>query len=271
MGLVGARDAPTPHPLPRRQGNDFPLTPRRLRGCLHHGAEHAGPDPDVPGRTADASERTTFLLSAPPTARFPNGASRNAAVSHDQRIARFIAYESDASNIVDGDTNNTTDVFLVIRARPVGPQRHAVEDRAAPTSSRTAWAARRPTGRSYAPALDGDSHHAPHCVAFVSAASNLVAGRHQRPARRLRLRPRSRHDHARVGGLHGAQANGSTYDVSIDGDCERVAFTSDATNLALTKAPRRAWKARDQRAARHQAGLRARAERRRATTRGSRA
>ena len=31
-------------------------------------------------------------------------------------------------------------------------------------------------GRSYAPALDGDSHHVPRCVGFISDASNLVAG-----------------------------------------------------------------------------------------------
>src|SRR3954453_389052 len=65
------------------------------------------------------SSRTTFLLSAA-QGGFPNGASRNAAVSHDQRIARYIAYESDASNITPGDTNGVTDVFLIIRAQPFG-------------------------------------------------------------------------------------------------------------------------------------------------------
>src|SRR3954451_19204170 len=65
------------------------------------------------------SSRTTFLLSTAPGG-FPNGPSRNAAVSHDQRIARFMAYESDASNIVDGDSNGATDVFLVFRAAPFG-------------------------------------------------------------------------------------------------------------------------------------------------------
>jgi hypothetical protein len=39
----------------------------------------------------------------------------------------------------------------------------------------------------------------------------------------------------------GAQANGDTTDISISGDCERVAFTSNATNLALTKATKPAW------------------------------
>src|SRR5436309_3127591 len=68
---------------------------------------------------AGASARTTFLLSKG-QGGFPNGPSRNAAVSHDQRVARYIAYESDASNIVDGDANGTTDVFLVIRSKPFG-------------------------------------------------------------------------------------------------------------------------------------------------------
>src|SRR5436190_20790302 len=76
-----------------------------------------GPQAGV-GAQAESS-RTTFLLS---TAQggFPNGPSRNAAVSHDQRIARYIAYESDASNIVDGDSNGQTDVFLVFRGQPFG-------------------------------------------------------------------------------------------------------------------------------------------------------
>src|SRR3954469_17944361 len=65
------------------------------------------------------SQRTTFLLSVA-NGGFPNGPSRNAAVSHDQRIARYIAYESEASNITSGDSNGVTDVFLIIRAQPFG-------------------------------------------------------------------------------------------------------------------------------------------------------
>src|SRR5204862_133175 len=63
------------------------------------------------------SQRTTFLLSTAKGA-FPDGPSRNAAVSHDQRIARYIAYESDASHNVAGDTNHTTQAFRVVRAPP---------------------------------------------------------------------------------------------------------------------------------------------------------
>src|SRR3954466_16168489 len=84
---------------------------------VDHGGKQGTPAGGVGARTQSA--RTTFLLSSA-KGGFPNGPSRNAAVSHDQRIARYIAYESDASNIADGDTNNATDVFLVIRAQPFG-------------------------------------------------------------------------------------------------------------------------------------------------------
>src|SRR5438477_12408859 len=75
----------------------------------------------LPAATALAqtdSNRTTFLLSRAYDGGLPNGVSRNAAVSHDQRIARDITYESDATNIVPGDTNGLTDVFVV---HPPGP------------------------------------------------------------------------------------------------------------------------------------------------------
>src|SRR3954462_7879068 len=77
----------------------------------------------LPAGTAFAqadSNRTTFLLSRAYDGGLPNGVSRNAAVSHDQRIARHIAYESDATNIVPNDTNGLTDIFVVHRAPPWG-------------------------------------------------------------------------------------------------------------------------------------------------------
>src|SRR4051812_20233381 len=64
------------------------------------------------------SIRTTDLLSRSYSGEIPNGPSRNAFVSADQRVARYIAYESDASNIVRGDTNNLTDVFVARRRKP---------------------------------------------------------------------------------------------------------------------------------------------------------
>jgi hypothetical protein len=185
------------------------------------------------------SQRTTFLLSTA-QGSFPNGPSRNAAVSHDQRIARFMAYESDASNIVDGDTNNATDVFLVLRAQPFG--HNGTPWKSAGTQLVSKGQGGAPAnGPSYRPALDGDSHHNPHCVAFISDASNLVPGDTNGKADAFVYDIRSSRIQRMSVSSTGAQSNGTSYDISISGDCERVAFTSDATNLALTKGGKAAW------------------------------
>jgi hypothetical protein len=188
---------------------------------------------------ATPSERTTFLLSSANGA-FPNGPSRNAAISHDQRIARYIAYESDASNLVAGDANGMTDVFLVSRAEPFG------QDGTPWVPARTDLISRGIDGQpangpSYGPALDGDSHHPPHCAAFVSSASNLVPGdTNGKPDGFVYDVADQRITRVTVDSS-GRQSDGSTYDISISGDCTRVAFTSDATNLALTRTSRPAW------------------------------
>jgi Tol biopolymer transport system component len=177
------------------------------------------------------SRRTTFLLSSANGGGVPNGPSRNAAISHDQRIARYIAYESDASNIVAGDTNGQTDVFLVSRAQPYG--QNGTPWRPAGTQLISRGKGGQPAnGASSSPAVDGDSNHVPHCVAFVSAASNLVSGDTNGKPDGFVYNIRSHRITRVTVGRAGAQANGSTYGISISGACSRVAFTSDATNLA---------------------------------------
>ncbi len=179
---------------------------------------------------ARASERTTFLLSRAADGGFPNGGSRNPDVSHDQRIARVMAYESDASNLVSGDVNNTTDVFIVRRQGPWGQHGTPWSMGGTELASRGMGGAPA-NGPSTRPALDGDSHHAPSCVAFVSAASNLVPGdTNGRPDAFVRSLSSGAITRVSVG-TRGVQGNGTTYDVSVDGDCEQVAFSSDSTNL----------------------------------------
>ena len=151
-------------------------------------------------------------------------------MSHDQRIARVMAYESDASNIVNGDVNNTTDVFIVRRQGPWG--QHGTSWNMGGTElASTGMGGAPANGPSMQPALDGDSHHAPSCVAFVSAANNLVPG-DTNGRQDVFVRSLASGAITRVSvDSHGVQGNGTSYDVSVDGDCEQVAFTSDSTNL----------------------------------------
>src|SRR4051812_48556211 len=63
---------------------------------------------------------TTDLLSKSIAGTVPSGPSRNPAISQDQRNAKVVAFESDASDIVLGDLNGATDVFFIRRAEPYG-------------------------------------------------------------------------------------------------------------------------------------------------------
>ena len=187
------------------------------------------------------SNRTTFLLSRAYDGGLPNGVSRNPAVSHDQRVARVIAFESDATNIVPNDTNGLTDVFVVNRGGSWG--HNGTPWLAGATDLVSHGLGGQPAnGRSYRAAIDGDSHHAPSCVAFVSDASNLVPGdTNGKPDAFVYNLANKQITRVSVD-AHGRQSNGSTYEVAVDGDCERVAFVSDATNLALTSTKIGAWK-----------------------------
>jgi hypothetical protein len=213
----------------------YPIGPQTATGpAFEHEAGVAG----GPGETP--SVRTTFLLSSA-NGGLPNGPSSNASVSHDQRIARYIAYESDASNIVQGDTNGYTDIFLVRRAQPYGGD-NGTPWRPADTQLISRGLGGAPAnGRSYQPSVDGDSHHAPTCVAFISDASNLVPGDTNNEPDGFVYFIKDQTIKRVTVDSSGRQANGSTYDISISGHCKRVAFTSDATNLALTDTSNRSW------------------------------
>lgn len=191
-------------------------------------------------RTAADSVRTTFLFSRSVSGGVPNGPSRNGTISHDQRIARVAAYESDASNIVNGDTNGVTDVFMVRRSGPWG-------------RNGTPWAMGGAelvsvglggvpaNGPSYRPTIDGSSHNSPYCIGFISEASNLVRGDTNGVADAF-VRDLRNGKITRVSvNSAGKQANGPSSEITVDGDCERVAFTSNATNLGL-KTSKLSWK-----------------------------
>src|SRR3954470_5696801 len=78
----------------------------------------------VPATAADAKKRhkkskqppKMQLISKSLHGRFPNGPSHNGVFSQNRQLASLVAFDSDASNIVKGDGNQATDVFLVRRA-----------------------------------------------------------------------------------------------------------------------------------------------------------
>ena len=155
--------------------------------------------------------------------------ARNPAISQDKRFGRVVAFESGG------------DVFAVHRAEPYG-------------ENGTPWRAGRrelvsvglggapANGPSTAPAVDGTSRVAPHCVAFVSAASNLVRndtnGRPDAFVRDLRTGVTKRVSVT----SRGRQSGGTVTEVAVDGLCRRVAFVSDASDLALRRTRNRSWR-----------------------------
>jgi hypothetical protein len=177
---------------------------------------------------------TTTLLSRGATGAPGNGPSAHAVISRDNRIAQVAAFDSAADNLVPGDSNAQSDVFAVNRQAGYGvdgtpwspgPVRlisHGLNG--APAN-----------GPSTLPALSGDSRNQPKCIAFLSAASNLVAGDTNAKVDGF-VADLASGKISRVSvGSGGVQSNGTTTAISVDGRCRRVAFVADATNLAAAK------------------------------------
>jgi hypothetical protein len=183
------------------------------------------------GGRFSADDRETLLLSRSSSGGFANGASRNAAVSGDYQLASLVAFDSDASDIVPGDSNGVSDVFMVRRKRP-----YSIDGepwRAAGTQLVSRGRGGKPAnGPSYLPDLGGDRHHRPRCIAFVSSASNLVRGDTNGVADAFVQEIRSHHTRRISVNARGRQANGPTTEVQVDGSCTRFAFVASASNLA---------------------------------------
>src|SRR4051794_20862748 len=181
-------------------------------------------------------DRETHLLSRSINGGFPNGPSREPVFAQNGQGATYIAFESDASDIVASDPNGFTDVFVLRRGgRYTDFRGEPWQPAGAPRIVSQGMGGAPANGRSWGADLDADAkHRKPHCVAFVSEASNLVPGDTNGKAdafvRDLRTGKIRR---VSVAGRN-RQSDGTTYDVKIDGACSRVAFTSDASNLYLS-------------------------------------
>ena len=167
---------------------------------------------------------TTFLISRAVTGGLPNGPSTNPVISNDKRYARAIAYQSDASNIVRGDTNQTTDVFVVRRTGHIGNEGAPWSIGGTSLISRTGGHGPA-NGPSFSPSIDGAFHSAPTCVGFLSAASNIASGdtNGQVDAFVARISGSSRPRRLLPGGR---QSSYPTTAVAVSGNCKSIAFVN---------------------------------------------
>ncbi len=141
-----------------------------------------------------------------------NGDSLRPAISAN---GRYIAYESYATNLVAGDTNNASDIFRY--------------DRTTGTTTRVSVASGGAQGDSdsISPAISDDGSR----VAFASSASNLVSG-DTNGSFDIFVRDMAGDNTMRVSvGLANIQSDGDSVMPALSGDGRYVAFASGATNL----------------------------------------
>jgi Tol biopolymer transport system component len=128
---------------------------------------------------------------------------------------RYLVFGSYSTNLVPGDTNGTSDIF--------------VRDRQTGSTERVSVATGGAQGNDWSayPSISADGR----CVVFLSSATNLVPG-DTNGTSDIYVRDRETGATERVnvaGG--GAQANGGTYPCAISADGRYVAFSSWASNL----------------------------------------
>jgi cold shock CspA family protein len=141
-----------------------------------------------------------------------NNLSRAADLSNDGNL---VSFESNATNLVAGDTNAKRDIF--------------VRDRQAGTTTRVSLVTGggQVNGDSFNSALSGDGRF----VAFDSVATNLVAG-DTNGVSDVFVHDRQTGETTRVSLATGAvQANGGNFLPALSMDGRFVAFHSTATNL----------------------------------------
>jgi len=147
----------------------------------------------------------TILVSATPGGGPGDGASRNPSMSSD---GRFVAFESEASDLVDGDTKKTTDIF--VRDLDTGLTERLCNVQL--------------DGNSNSPAISANGDF----VAFVSSTTTPTGGR-----KHVYLCDRTAGTITLISQAGGVAGNGDSMAPAISGDGSVVVFKSDATNLVV--------------------------------------
>ncbi len=142
-----------------------------------------------------------------------NGGSDSPSISAD---GGYVAFFSEATNLVSGDTNGATDIFR--KDLKTGAIVRCSTDSAGAQSN----------GSSYHPSISSNGRY----VAFESNAANLVSGDNNGTYDVFRKDLQAGAIERCSADSAGAQSNGSSYRPSISSEGRYVAFDSDATNLA---------------------------------------
>ncbi|MGH9040631.1 MAG: TolB family protein [Acidimicrobiia bacterium] len=160
----------------------------------------------------DRESKTTTRVSLSDTEAEGNGGSFSPSLSAD---GNHVAFWSNASNLVDGDANGTSDIFV-----------RDIEEGATKRASVTSDGIEG-DGDSSDPSLSPDGRY----VAFWSAADNLVA-RDSNGVRDVFLHDLEDGKTVRASvASDGAQADADCYAPNVGGGGDMVAFDSEATTL----------------------------------------
>jgi Tol biopolymer transport system component len=187
----------------------------------------AGACPDI--FVHDRQTGETTRVSVGPGGAQANGASYDPAISAD---GRYVAFQSSASNLVDGDTNTCPNYQTAGACPDI-----FVHDRQTGETTRVSVG---PGGAqanrdSYSPAISADGRY----VAFQSSASNLVSGDTNTcqgspvgacPDIFIHDRQTGLTTRASVSSA-GAEANNSSGTLAMAANGAYIAFESTATNL----------------------------------------
>lgn len=171
--------------------------------------------PTVAVQAQTSGTRATGIATPPGGNPPADGSSDNVTFSQDNRVARLMAFDSAATNLVPNDANGRRDVFLFARGSAEGDIYGNLS--LASVNSREQQA----NGDSVLPSIDGDTGHRPHCVAFTSNATNLARG-DASPDWDVFVRDLDRGGRTTLASVRRTNAINGV----VDGECEFVTFES---------------------------------------------
>lgn len=160
----------------------------------------------------DTVTGTTSRVSVDSTGTQANSGSQYPVISSN---GRYVAFESGATNLVAGDTNALSDIF--VRDTVLGITTRISVDSAGTQAN----------GNSYAPAISADGRY----IAYYSAATNLVAG-DTNGRDDIFVRDTVANTTTRVSvDSSGNQSNHNSQGAAISADGRYIVFHSFASNL----------------------------------------